>query len=52
MIKASVYGEEVKILDYSLSKNLAIPYCKVQYKDRGWVCIIPQACIDIMYVGT
>ena len=52
MIKASVNGVEVKILDYHLAFMYSTPYCKVRYIENGWVCNVPQSCIDIMYVGT
>ena len=52
MIKASVYGVDVKILDFHLAQKHGTPYCKVRYIENGWVCNVPQSCIDIMYVGT
>lgn len=47
MYKAYVYGSEVTILDYHLSKRMGIMYAKVRVKDNGWVENVPVSVIEI-----
>lgn len=51
MIKATVYGCEVQILDYHLAKMHGTPYCKVRYIKEGWVHNVPVSCIEIERKG-
>ena len=47
MYKAYVYGEEVTILDFHMTKRLGMKYAKVRIISTGWVESVPISVIEI-----
>lgn len=46
-MRAYVYGSEVTILDFHMTKRLGMKYAKVRIKDTGWVTNVPVSVIEI-----
>lgn len=47
MKKAYLYGSEIEIIDFHLTKNIGLPYCRVRILESGWVENVPTSCIEI-----
>lgn len=46
-MKAYVYGSEVVILDFHLTKRMGLQYAKVRIVENGWVESVPVSVIEI-----
>ena len=47
MYKAYVYGSEVTILDFHLTKRMGMQYAKVRIVQTGWVESVPLSVIEV-----
>ena len=46
-MRAYVYGSEVEIVDYHLTKRTGTLYCRVRILENGWLENVPASVIDI-----
>lgn len=46
-MRAYVYGSEVEIMDYYLTKRTGTLYCRVRILEKGWIENVPASVIDI-----